>query len=109
MGAELAGLDVLCFVSSAEGLPVSAIEAGWAGTAILSSRVGGMTNLLEGDAGVLVSPNPSPAEIAAALHGLLADGARRAALGRALQQRVITRHSRRRWLDDLRDIYQELS
>jgi glycosyltransferase involved in cell wall biosynthesis len=109
VGAELAGVDLLCFVSSAEGLPVSAIEAGWAGTPILSTSVGGLTDLLEGGAGVLVRADPSPTEIATALHGLVTDGARRAALGMALQQRVAARHSRRRWLDDLRNIYQELS
>lgn len=109
VGGELAGLDVLCFVSSAEGLPVSAIEAGWAGTPILSTSVGGLTDLLEGGAGVLVSADPSPGELATALGALVGDAARRAELGRTLQERVVARHSRRRWLDDLRHIYQELS
>ena len=62
-----------------------------------------------GGAGVLVSSDPPPSEIAAALHGLLTDEMRRTALGGALQERVTHRHSRRRWLDDLRHIYQELS
>jgi len=106
IGDELAGFDVLLSLSDAEGLPVNLIEAGWAGTPVLATHVGGVGDLL-GDppAGVLVDRDATPGAMAAALHGLLAAAPLRAQLGRALQARVEVSFSRAAWIDRLRGLY----
>jgi len=104
VGDELAALDVLLSTSDAEGLPISLIEAGWAATPVLATRVGGVEEVL-GDAGVLVAPNDAPPATARRLHGLLVDPAERARLGAALQRRVAGSFSRAAWLARLRELY----
>jgi glycosyltransferase involved in cell wall biosynthesis len=104
IGDELAGFDVLLSLSDAEGLPISLIEAGWAATPVLATRVGGVAEVV-GDAGRLVAPRDAPAVIAAALHELLASAAERARLGRALQARVGASFSRAAWIAGLLELY----
>ncbi len=49
VGRELAGLDLVLSFSKAEGLPINLIEAGWAGTPVMSMLVGGVKDLIPGD------------------------------------------------------------
>jgi glycosyltransferase involved in cell wall biosynthesis len=58
--------------SRGEGLPRSLVEAMAAGVAVVGTDVGGIAELLEGDAGVLV-PVGDVAALAAALERLLID------------------------------------
>ncbi len=64
------------------------------GLAVVASPVGVQREMLEGGAGVLAE---TPAEWAAAIAGLLADPARRAALGAAARARVAERYSVAAW------------
>jgi glycosyltransferase involved in cell wall biosynthesis len=53
----LAGSDLICLSSWNEGTPVSLIEAQAAGKAVLSTRVGGIENIVaEGETAVLTAP-----------------------------------------------------
>ena len=106
VGRELAGFDVLLSLSDAEGMPLNVIEAGWAGTPVVATAVGGVLDLL-GDppAGRLVRPQDPPETIARVILEVLADPAD---LGRRLQQRVLAEFTEQAWLDRLRGVYSPL-
>ncbi len=60
-------IDVFVNVSSSEGVPVSIMEAQSCGIPVIATSVGGTPEIVSGDVGLLISENPSPAEIANAL------------------------------------------
>ncbi len=106
VGDELAGFDLLLSMSDAEGLPLNLIEAGWAGTPVVATRVGGVPDLVGApSAGVLVETTDSPARIADAIAIVLEDPARGREHGLALQRRVLEQFTRRAWLSRLRELY----
>jgi glycosyltransferase involved in cell wall biosynthesis len=71
-----------------EGISVAAIEPmGW-GLPVVSTSTGGMPELLERGAGVLVAPADGAA-LADALASLVQSPERRAELGRAARQRIL--------------------
>ncbi len=60
-------VDVFLNTSSSEGIPVSIMEAIACGIPIVAPAVGGVTEIVGGQNGVLLNPDPSPSEIAGAL------------------------------------------
>jgi glycosyltransferase involved in cell wall biosynthesis len=73
MGDLLASADAYCLPSYIEGLPVSVLEAMWAGTPCVARRAGGTTFVVrDGETGLLVSSR-EPAAIAAALERVLSE------------------------------------
>ena len=61
------GFKVFVNVSSSEGLPVSIMEAMATGIPVVATRVGGVSEIVNNSNGRLLSPDPSPEEIADAL------------------------------------------
>ena len=111
VGRELAGLDLLLSFSKAEGLPINLIEAGWAGTPVMSTLVGGVKDLIPDESfGNGVSPDEPTEESARRITALVSEAGRAAldAQGRRLQERVSAGFSRARWMARLREIYAEL-
>lgn len=81
--ALLAAADVFVLSSTSEGMPMTVIEAMAAGLPVVASDVGGMRELVEhGVTGLLVPARDADA-LAGALADLLADPARRRAMGAA--------------------------
>ena len=104
--AEIAGLDVLLSASSAEGLPINLIEAGWAAVPVVANGVDGVRDLIrDGDTGMLLQPPPTPDAIAAALAAIGADGPGARRMADALQARVGTEFSGEAWTRRLLEIY----
>lgn len=86
--ALLAAADVLVLPSWVEGLPLVVLEAMAAGLPVVASAVGGTPEVVvDGETGLLVPPRDAQA-LARALGELLADPARRRALGEAGRIRV---------------------
>jgi glycosyltransferase involved in cell wall biosynthesis len=77
---------VLCSIS--EGFPYSLIEAMTCGRACVATDVGGVSEALGDDAGIVVPPR-DPAALAAACLTLLRDGDRRRSLGAAARKRTL--------------------
>ncbi len=103
-----ADLDVAALTSANEGLPVSLIEAMAAGRPVVSTRVGGVPDLVEdGITGLLVPPD-EPTALAEAICTLLSDPQRRQMMGRAGRTRVHPSFSATRLLDDMDQLYTEL-
>ena len=91
--ALLAGCDVFCLPSFAEGLPLVVLEAMAHGKPVVATSVGGTAELVvDGETGILVPPGDADA-LAAALKALLSDSERSRALGGAGRQRVLVEFS----------------
>ena len=96
-------LDVFTLTSDLEGTSISLLEAMASGVCPLATRVGGNPALI-GEAGVMVGKGRTD-ELAAAIAGLVADPARRRALGRAARERVAARFSDEAMLDAYEAVY----
>lgn len=88
VGVILPGLDVFCLTSIQETYPVSVLEAMAAGLPVVMTRTDGVPDLVaENDTGWTV-PVGDDQQIAAHLDELLADPARRVAMGAAGRRRA---------------------
>jgi hypothetical protein len=100
--------DVVALTSGNEGTPVSLIEALAAGTAAVSTDVGGVKDVVrDGETGLLV-PAGDIGAIASAFERLAADGELRDRLAHAAQADVRQRYSVERLLVDMDGLYRRL-
>ncbi|MGZ3686849.1 MAG: glycosyltransferase [Bdellovibrionota bacterium] len=109
IGQEIAGFDLLLCLSDGEGIPINLIEAGWSGTPVFSTSVGGIPDLISSaEVGFLVDKSLSDEAIAQELERVLRSSSARQSAGRAFQERVVAGFSEKAWLDQLREIYLSL-
>lgn len=90
-GPYLRAMDVFALTSRSEGMPQAVLEASVTGLPVVASRVGGLPEVIEeGVTGMMFTPGDDAA-LAGILRGLLADPARRRALGLAARDRAEAR------------------
>jgi glycosyltransferase involved in cell wall biosynthesis len=70
IAAWLGACELLCLPSHAEGIPNVVLEAQACGRPVVATRIGGIPEVLDASAGLLVEPR-APALLAAALHTAL--------------------------------------
>jgi glycosyltransferase involved in cell wall biosynthesis len=101
--------DVLLHPSRIDAFPGALLEAMAAGVPVVATAVGGIPEIVEhGRTGLLVSPPPVPARFEEALAPLLADPGLRADLGREGRRRFERHFSVERWVERLRDLYEQV-
>jgi glycosyltransferase involved in cell wall biosynthesis len=109
VGRLIAGMDLLVHASQWEGLPRAAVQALLMEKPAISFDIDGAPEVvIPGRTGVLVPLNDVPA-LAAAIVELAGDPARRAALGRAGRSLCLARFDARAMVDQLEQIYRELT
>jgi len=109
IGEEMAGFDALLSLSDGEGIPISLLEAGWAGTPVLSTAVGGVPDLISTPAvGYLVERQDSDERIASRLSDVLKDRVAMRRVGKAFQSRVVSEFSESMWRGRLLQEYAKL-
>ncbi len=98
---------VFCLPSYAEGVPVSLMEAMVHGVPVISTRVGGISELIvDGESGLLISPGDTT-QLAEALETLLGDPALRSKMGAAGIEKVSTEFSSAGQIESLVNLFQE--
>lgn len=103
-----ADLDVVALTSQNEGSPVSLIEAMAARCAVVSTRVGGVPDLIQHRIDGLLVPPANAEALADAMGELLADAALRHSLGSAAAAKAYPAYSATRLLDDMDRLYSSL-
>jgi glycosyltransferase involved in cell wall biosynthesis len=103
-----AGLDIVCLTSLNEGTPVSLIEAQAANKPIVSTRVGGIADIVaEGETGLLADVQDTELYCDHLLR-LVQDDELRKGLGENSCQHVIERFGYQRLIEDMSRLYYEL-
>lgn len=108
---ELAGLNLLLSFSKAEGLPINLIEAGWAGTPVMATRVGGVLDLIPDETyGHSIAPGEQEEITALNLFRALSHDGQGKLKDQAIrfQERVVRVFSQKKWLQRLKGVYSEL-
>ncbi len=105
---RLPELDIFVLASRDENLPMALLEAMAAAVPVISTRVGGVTELIEdGVSGLVVEPEAAAA-VAAAIDSLAADELFRERIARAGGRRVAEQFSQEVMARQMVDLYEEL-
>jgi glycosyltransferase involved in cell wall biosynthesis len=102
-----AAADIAVLSSDNEGTPVSLIEAAAAGKPAVSTRVGGVSDVVLPACGLLTPPG-EPEPLGEAIASLAADAERRASMGRQARQHVTQRFTVERLVSDIGRLYEDL-
>ncbi len=105
------GINLLAFTSSAEGLPIAALEAGWAGVPVFSTNVGALPELISTGktAGGVVFPREQEhVHTAKSLAWLLEHPRELERMGARLQNRVAGEYSAEAWVARTEELYRAL-
>jgi glycosyltransferase involved in cell wall biosynthesis len=106
VGVAAAG-DLAVLSSDNEGTPVSLIEAAAAGRPAVSTRVGGVADVVTPATGRVVAAGDSEG-LARAIAALAADSALRAQMGAAAREHIRARYSVDRLIADIDELYTDL-
>jgi glycosyltransferase involved in cell wall biosynthesis len=102
--------DILLHPSSVDAFPTTLIEAGAAGVPVLSTKVGGIPEIvLDGEGGVLLDAPPRADDFATQLDRLLSDAELRRRLGEGGRRRYEEHFTAVRWAERLRALYEEVN
>lgn len=104
----LAASDLLWLSSVSEGIPLTLIEGMAAGLPVVSTDVGGVSEVIEVDKTGFLAPAGNDAELAQAAIALLRDSDLRRRLASAGRQRAFERFSEDRMMEAYASLYQEL-
>lgn len=105
---ELAGADLFCLPSFAEGIPVSIMEAMAVGVPVVTTYVGGIPELAIDDETALVVPASNSDELAGAIRRLVEDENLRNRLASTARRLVQDRHDVQRNGEMLRALFATL-
>jgi glycosyltransferase involved in cell wall biosynthesis len=103
----LAAADIWVMPSFSEGLPLSLLEAMFAGKAIVASRVGGIPEVVAEEQEALLAPAGDEMEFARHLGRLIGDPALRSRLGDAAREHARRDYQLTRTLDQYESLYRE--
>lgn len=103
-----AGLDIVCLTSHNEGTPVSLIEAQAANKPVVSTRVGGIADIVAEGETALLADVQDGSLFADHLLRLVQDDALRHRLGANSSRHVMERFSYQRLVADMSHLYNEL-
>ena len=109
MPAVMSALDVFALPSDcAEGLPMALIEAMAAGRAVVATRVGGVSEIVEHEASGMLVPSRDSSALAESLQRLIIDSSLRERLGAAAKRRTQQRFALPRKIAETERIYERL-
>jgi glycosyltransferase involved in cell wall biosynthesis len=107
VATHLRAADVYVHATRADNHPLAVLEALACGVPVVSAGVGGISEQVTAETGVLVPPGDAPA-LARGIESLLADDERRARMGAAATADARSRFSLDQQVDTYLDLYAEL-
>lgn len=105
--ALLSACDLVVHPSHFDALPTALLYALAAGVPVVATRVGGISEILGEDAGVLV-PAMDPPALAAAVEALVRSPEQRAQIGAAAHARFRREFDARAWVQQLQGLYAQV-
>jgi glycosyltransferase involved in cell wall biosynthesis len=99
--------DIFVLPSGVEGLPIAMLEGMSCGMATIATDVGCDAEALTG-AGIVIDPHNLESQLNLALRVLIENPDLRHSLGRKARQRVVSRYSLQRNINQVADLYQRL-
>lgn len=103
-----AGLDIITLTSLNEGTPVSLIEAQAAGKPVVSTRVGGVEDVIIAGKTGFLCPTNDHLEFSELVLRLVENEELREEMGGPGMQNVIEKYSYQRLISDMRNLYDQL-
>ena len=103
-----AGLDIVCLTSFNEGTPVSLIEAQAANKPLVSTRVGGIADIVVEGESALLSGVQDMEGFSKNLLQLVEDDELRRRMGNSSHRHIMERYSYQRLVSDMTSLYYEL-
>jgi len=103
-----AGLDIVCLTSFNEGTPVSLIEAQAANRPIVSTKVGGIADIVVEEETALLADIQDTESFCQHLLRLVEDDLLRTSLGQNSHRHVMEKFSYQRLVSDMSKLYWEL-
>ncbi len=103
-----AAMDLYVLASYREGFPRSAMEAAAMGLPIVTTDVRGCRNVVDDGVSGLLVPVRDAAALASAIGSLVADPARRAAMGAASRAKAVREFDQQRVIDITLGVYDDL-
>ena len=104
----IAGLDVVALTSLNEGTPVSLIEAQAAEKPVVSTRVGGIEDIVVEGGSALLCEVGDTRRMVVHLQRLIEDPRRRHAMGKVGKAHVVEQYSFNRLVEDMKNLYHNL-
>ena len=104
----LKAFDCYVLPSEKEGVPYVLLEAGFAGLPSIATEVGGISNLITKETGILLKPG-KPEEISSALKYLIQHPTEAHELGSKLESLVRTNFNKSRMIDKVTAAYKDVS
>lgn len=101
----LAGLDIIALTSYNEGTPASLIEAQAAGKPIVSTKVGGIANIVIEDETALLVPSGDLQRFSESISRLIENEDLRMSMGKTGPQMALSRFHYDRLTSDIRSLY----
>jgi glycosyltransferase involved in cell wall biosynthesis len=103
-----AGADIICLTSQNEGTPVSLIEAQSAGKPVVSTRVGGVEDVVLQNESAFLTSRTSYKKFAEYVIRLIESDSLRAQMGKKGQQYALQKYSYQRMAGNMSSLYNEL-
>lgn len=105
--AILCSATLFALTSQMEGLPISVLEAMLAGLPVVASKVGGLVDVVQADAGLLV-PVGNPQTLAQGLERILSDERLCRQMGDKGRERARSRYTQERMNEEIEALYRSV-
>lgn len=103
----LKGIDIFVLSSLHEGIPLVFLEAMFAGVPVISTDVGGVSEVIKHNINGMLIPAGASDKMAAAINDLIRDPGKRYSLSQRGKDTVLRHHTAQRYVDEMRSLYSE--
>lgn len=104
----LKGIDIFVLSSLHEGIPLAFLEAMFAGVPVISTDVGGVSEVIKHNVNGILLPAGAPDKMAAAIKDLIGDPGKRYSLSQKGRETVLRHHAAQRYVDEMCSLYSDL-